>query len=406
MEVAPTLKDESTGRGGRSRLRGALVAGQVALSLVVLVSAGLFLRSLLARQAVDPGFGDAPTGLVSVVLDAQRYDAEARLRFLNRAVREVDSQPGITAVGAIDNLPLNVTSMQTTDVNIDGVDPPPGQLAHFIDYARVDTGYFTAAGIPIVEGRGFRHTDTGDAPDVMIVNQTMARRFWPDRGAVGRIVRDTDGDPARVVGVAGDTKVRTLGEPPRPFVYRPLRQSPATLFTLVARTSGSAEAAMTTTLATVREIDPDIIIWDSKTLDEHLAVMVMPARLGAGALTAFAVLALVLAIIGLYGMVSYAVASRSREVGIRMSLGAEPGRVVRLLMRDGVKLVLIGAAVGLALAILLGRVLRSLLFGVTPLDPATLVGGVLLLLAVAGAAAWAPARRASRVDPARALRAE
>jgi predicted permease len=406
MDVAPTLKDESTGRGGRSRLRGALVAGQVAVSLVVLVSAGLFFRSLLARQNVDPGFGDAPTGLVSVVLDAQRYDAQARLRFLDRAVGEVGNRPGITAVGAIDNLPLNVTSMQQTGVNIDGVDPPPGRLAHSIDYARVDSGYFAAVGIPIVEGRNFRHTDAEHAPEVMIVNRTMARRFWPDRSAVGRIVRDSDGDPVRVVGVAGDTKVRSLGEPPRPFVYRPLRQSPATLFTLVARTTGNAETATATTLAAVREIDPDIIIWESKTLEEHLAVMVMPARLGASALTGFAALALVLAVIGLYGMVSYAVASRSREVGIRMSLGAESGRVVRLLMRDGVKLVLIGAAVGLALAVLLGRVLRSLLFGVTPLDPVTLVGGVLLLLVVAGAAAWVPARRASRVDPARALRTE
>jgi hypothetical protein len=326
----------------------------VAVSLVVLVSAGLFVRSLLARQNVDPGFGAAPTGLVSVVLDAQRYDAQARVRFLDRAIDEVGSRPGITAVGAIDNLPLNVTSMQQSGVNIDGVDPPPGRLAHSVDYARIDTGYLAAVGIPIVDGRNFRRSDSGDAPEVMIVNRTMARRFWPNRSAVGRIVSESDGDPVRVVGVAGNTKVRSLGEPPRPFVYRPLRQSPSTLFTLVARTAGSAEAATATTLATVRKIDPDIIIWESKTLEEHLAVMVMPARLGAGALTGFAVLALVLAIIGLYSMVGYAVASRSREVGIRMSLGAESGRVVCLLMRDGVKLVLIGAAVGLVLAILLG----------------------------------------------------
>lgn len=407
-DVAPTLKDESTGGvPGRHRLRGVLVAGQVAVSLVVLVAAGLFLRSLQARLAVDPGFGQQPAGIVSVGMDTYSYadEAEGRL-FLDRLVEALEAQPDITAAGTIDNLHLNPLSQQNLNFNVDGVDPPPGLEAQSADYARVSPGFFAAVGIPLVQGRNFSSVDTEDAPDVMIVSRALAERFWPGQDPLGQVVRNRDGDPYTIIGVAENAKVRSLGEEPRPFIYRPMSQTYSPYATLVASTRGNARQALQTMVETIRGMNPDIVMVDTKTMAEHLATQLLPARLGAAALAVAAALALVLALIGLYGIVSYAVAARAREVGIRMSLGAEPGQVVRLLMAGGMRLVLVGAVVGLGLAVLLGRVLRTLLFGVTALDPVTFAAVPALFLAVAALATWIPARRASRVDPVRTLRAQ
>ncbi len=405
-DVAPTLKDESTG-GGRPRrvtLRNALVVGQVAASLVLLVVASLFLRSLLARRDIDPGFGDAPAAIVQFGVTAQRYTPEQGRLFVRRALDEVARLPSVEAVGVIDNLHLNLLSTDWTEVQVAGHEPPPGQSGFLVDETQVDPGFFGAAGIRLVAGRNFDdRIDLADAPPVAIVNEAFANQFWPGEDAVGRIVR-TRGRDTRIVGVVETAKVRTLGEPPRPFLYFAYSQQYSTYLTLVARTAGPADRTATEVFRTLRSLDPDLIIVDTKTMERHLGTLLIPFRLGALVIGAVAALALLLATIGLYGVVSYAVASRTREVGIRMSLGADRTRVVSLLMRGGLRLVLVGTVAGVVIAAAGSRLLQGLLFGVPPFDPVTFIAVPLLLSTISVVAAWLPARRASRIDPVRALR--
>jgi ABC-type antimicrobial peptide transport system permease subunit len=288
---------------------------------------------------------------------------------------------------------------------VDGVAPPPGQNSHVIDIAIVDGGFFDAAGVRLLRGRAFEPADDADAPAVIVVNEAFARRFWPGEEAVGRVVRSAAGT-ATVIGVAADAKIRQLGEAPRPFAYLPMSQTETSFVTLVARTRGPAEPVLPGVLDEIRSLDRDIVLFETKTMARHLAAMLLPARLGAIVIGGFALLALTLALVGLYGVVSYAVASRTREVGIRMSFGAEAGAMVRMLTAAGLRLVAVGALVGLVLALAGGQVLSGLLFGVAAVDPVTFIGVPVLFVAVSVVAAYLPARRASRIDPVRALRGE
>jgi predicted permease len=407
-DVAPTLKDESTG-GGKPRrftMRNVLVAGQVAASLFLLISAGLFLRSFRARQSVDPGFAREPTALLSFVVSSERYDEDEGRVFVREYLERLNQLPEVVAAGAIGNFHLTTTSTSTMDLNVEGVEPPPGSRSWGIDQTVVDAGFFEAAGIPLVRGRNFVDTDLPDGIRVAIVNEVFAERFWPGQDPVGKVVRRESGQELEVVGIARSTKVRTLGEPPRPFIYTPYSQRCTAYLTAVIQTRGQPETALRTAFQTLREMDPEMVVMESKTMDQHLGVQLMPARLGALMASVFAIVALALASIGLYGVVSYAVSRRSREMGIRMSLGAAPSTVVRQMVREGMVLVGVGTGLGLALALAGAQILRSLLFGVGALDPTTFVTVPALLLAVTFAAAYVPARRASRVDPVRALKAE
>lgn len=407
-DVISTIKNENTGGGPGRRLtlRNSLVVGQVATTLVLLVMAGLFLRSLQARRLVNPGFGSEPTALVTLGMSSDRYNQEEARLFVRQLEERVLQIPGVQAAGVTGNLHLNSLSTQNIGVNVDGFQPPAGQESFFLDYTRVDPGFFAAAGIPILRGRNFSDaSDREGGPRVAIVNQAMAERFWPGQDPIGRTFR---GDTARytVIGITPTAKIRTLGEAPRPFIYAPLSQNYSYFLTLLARTNGSAERVLAEVVAAARQLDPDLVILESKTMARHLAIMLLPARLAAVVIGAFAALALALALIGVYGVVSYSVARRKREVGIRLSLGATPLEMVRMLMRDGVGLVTIGAAAGLIVALVAAGVLRSVLFGVEPIDPLTFTLGPLTLVAVGAVAAWIPARRSSRVDPARVLKTE
>ena len=407
-DVAPTLKDESTG-GGKPRrftLRNVLVSGQVAASLILLVSAGLFFRSFQAFQAQDPGFGSEPTALLSFVVSAERYNSEEGRIFLRSYLDRLRQAPEVAAAGVISNIHMNTTSTQTMEVNLDGIEPPPGRSGWEIDQAVADPEFFGAAGVPILRGRNFEETDVEGGTGVAIINEVMAERFWPGEDPLGKVLRRESGQELVVVGVARTTKVRTLGEAPRPFIYRPYNQSYTSYLTAVITTRGRPEDALQAGFRILREMDPEMLVIETKTMDEHLGIMLFPARLGTLLTSLFAVVALALATIGLYGIVSYAVARRSREVGIRMSLGAEPGRVVREIVWEGMALALVGALAGMALALVGAQVLRSLLFGVSAFDPVTFGAVPIVLLAIALGAAYLPARRASRVDPVRALKAE
>lgn len=406
--VAPTLRDESPGGGGRRRagLRQALVVGQVAVSMACLVAAGLFVRNLEGTEAIDPGFGDAPAALVSVVVPPDRYDTLSGPVFLRELAGHVRTEAGVEAVGFTSNVHLDQTNTNWTEITVPGVPPPEGRESHRVDFALVDPGFFEAMGIPLVRGRAFDEGDVRGSGQVAIVSEAMARRFWPGEDAVGRTFLDTDGEDVRVVGVAADTKVRTLGEGPRPFLYAPLTQAYSSILTLVARTRGPAEARLETLVRAARRVEPDLQILKTTTLERHLAILLLPARLAVFAFGAFAALALILALTGLYGLVSYSVAGRTREVGIRLSLGAEPGRVVRSLVRSGLVPVGVGCAAGLLLGAGVGLGLRSLLFHVDALDPVTFVLVPAAFLGVATVATWIPARRAARVDPYEALRGD
>jgi macrolide transport system ATP-binding/permease protein len=405
--VIEWIKNENAGGGPRRRasMRNALVVGQVAVSLLLLVTASLFLRSLQSQMHVDPGFGQAPAGMVWFTIPTDRYDSTRSLLLLDEIERKSSAIPGVRAVGVIDNMLLNPLSQQSKRLTIAGYTPPKGQLGFEIDYAVADSGFFDAAGIRIVRGRAFNATDTRESPRVAIINEVMAQRFWPGRSPVGETFR-SDTVTYRIIGVSRNTKVRSLGEEPKPFIFGNVRQAPSGNLMLVARSDGDADRTTVRLLDALRESAPDLLLIQAKTLERHIAAMVLPARLGAIAFTLFAALALALAILGVYGVVSYAVARRTREVGIRIAVGAQPSAVVRLLMREGITLVVIGAGIGLVLGLVVSRLLQTLLFGVEPGDPLTFIGAPVVLLAVGAIASLLPARRASRVDPARVLKAE
>jgi putative ABC transport system permease protein len=406
--VIESIKNENAGGGPARRLtmRNALVVGQVAVSLLLLVTASLFLRSLQARMNVDPGFGRSPAGMVWFTIPADHYDSTRRQLLLDEIERRTTTLPGVRAVGVIDNMLLNPLSNQSRRINVAGVTPPKGQLAFEIDFASADSGFFDATGVTILRGRGFSATDGPKSPKVAIVNEVMAQRFWPNRNPLGQTFT-MDTTTYRVIGVSRTTKVRSLGEEPRPFIFGAIRQaSGANNVMLLARTDGDAERTTVRMLATLRQTAPDLLFIQAKTLERHLAAMMLPARLGAIAFTLFAGLALALALLGVYGVVSYAVARRTREVGIRLAIGAQPTAVVRLLMREGISLVVTGVVLGLVLGVAVSRLLQTLLFGVHPADPLTFIGAPLLLLGVGVLASLLPARRASRIDPARVLKAD
>jgi predicted permease len=377
----------------------------VSVSLALLITAMLFLRSLQARATVDPGFGSAPAGMLWMTIPTDRYDSTKRLLLLSDIERRVARIPGVMSVGAIDNMLLNPLSQQSKRITVPGVPLPKGQTSFDIDYAAADSGLLGSIGLSIIRGRGITAADAPGAPRVAVVNEEMVRRFWPGKDAIGQSFR-TDSVVYQVVGVTRTTKIRTLGEEPRPFIITSLTQEFSPVAMIVARTNGDAERTATQMLATVREIDPTLMVIQAKTMTRHLAAMLLPARLGAMAFTLFAGLALALAVLGVYGVVSYAVARRTREVGIRLAVGAQPSALVRLLMREGIGLVSAGTVIGLLLGFASARVLRTLLFGVGAGDPLTFIGAPVLLLAVGALAALLPALRASRVDPANVLRAE
>jgi predicted permease len=407
LDLSPTLKDETPGGGGRRGrgLRSLLVVGQMAATIVLLVAASLFMRSLQSRRGMDPGFGHEPAAIVHFNLRGRDNADEGRV-LLREIVERASALPSVRSVGLADNLPLNPLRRWTWDVTVDGVDPPAGRTAHEIDQSIVDPGFFETLGIPIIQGRNFLPSDQPDGQRVAIINEVMAERFWPGENPLGRVFRREGRGEFVVVGVAKSTKVRTLGESPRPCIFIPYSQSFSSWAFLVARTSGPAGDLLPGMVEIIKDEDPRAVLVNTQTMEEHLGAMLLPDRLGSIFLAAFAAVALILATIGLWGVVSYAVASRSQEMGIRMTLGAGPGRIVRIMLGGGMKLVVVGAMLGLVLAFLVSSALHGFLLGVAVLDPVAFLAVPGALLCVALMAAYVPARKAIRADPARTLRQE
>jgi predicted permease len=408
-DVIDTIKNENAGAkpGRRFTMRSGLVVAQTAISLVLLVTAALFLRSFAAQSRVDPGFGSAPTGLIWMAMPTDRYGADRQQPALRDIERRMRALPNVENVGITNNILLNPLNESDRAINVDGFQPPKGERGFPVEYSTADSGFFDAAGIPLLSGRIFNSGDLPTTSPVAVIDDAMARRFWPTGNAVGRTFR-ADMTVYRIIGITRTTKVRSLGEAPQSFFFLAFAQSPSPDFHLLAKARPGTDAAQTTTrmMSALRAIDPAFMIIQAKTMQQHLAAMVLPAQLGAVAFALFAGLALALAMIGIYGIVRYAVARRSREVAIRLAVGASPDGVVRLLMREGLTLVGGGAAIGIVLGLLASRALQSLLYGVPAIDPIAFIAASATLIAVGALAAFLPARRASRVDPASALRAE
>ncbi len=391
----------------RSRLRSALVVAQVALTLVLLGGAGLFLRALVRAQTLSPGFHVDHVAMASLDLPLSGYRTLEGLEFAGRVAERLAQQPGIEAVALADHMPLGL-GFNTRGYAVEGEPVREGSLLE-VGAQSVGPGYFQALGIPLRRGRDVASTDRAGAPEVVVVNEAFATLHWPGREAVGQRISwsgDGSGPWVTVVGVAANSSTRSLSESPRPFVYLPLAQNDDGQVTLIARGGGDPEALARRIVETARALDPDLLVFDAKSMARHLGVALLPVRLASGVFGALGLLALFLAAFGLFGLVAYAVSQRTREIGLRMVFGATREDIQKLMMGEGVRLAALGLALGLAAVLALGQLVRGFLHGVPPTDPLAL-GGVVALLGLAALfATWLPARRATRIEPVVALRSE
>jgi macrolide transport system ATP-binding/permease protein len=388
--------------GGASRLRRSLVVAQVAISLALLIGAGLVVRSLQNARNLDPGFNPEHQLVGSLELGMQQYEEPKGRQFMRSLRERLRNLPGVQAVGFSDGIPLNLSSSQTS-VRPEGYVAQPGTDDPSIDYCTVDSGYFEAMGVPILQGRGFSETDKETSGPVMVINETFARRFWPGEDPLGKHVRKSGKDHL-VIGIAKNGKYFTLGEEPKSFLYLPLEQNYRASFYLHVRTYVDPAGFLETVRKEVGALDDKLPLSGLQTMQGAMGFALLPARLAAGVVSAFAFLALFLAAIGLYGVISYTVSQSVRDIGIRMALGAERNDVLRLVLHGGMTLTLLGLGIGLAFGIALTQLMKGLLYGISPMDPLSYSGAVVVLAFIAFLAAYLPARRATRIDPMAALR--
>jgi predicted permease len=390
------------GRGRRtSRTTAVLVVAQTALALVLLLSGGVFLRSLRAATAIAPGFDAGHVLLARVSPDLLGWDRTATEAFAVRVAERMAAEPGVASVSWADVLPLGASD-QSTRVAVPGRDPASEEPMS-LGFARIGPGYFVTMGIRLVRGRGVEAADDENAEGVVVVNQTMAERLWPGLDPVGRYV-ETQGRLRRVVGVAADAKYGALDEAPTPFFYMALAQDFRAGITLLVRTGGEPSAWASTLRSTIREVAPTVPLRELGTLEGHLGTALFTSRLAAGGLGVFAILGVALAVLGIYGVVAHTVSRETREIGIRVALGAEPTGVSGMVLVRSGRLALVGVAVGLVLAALVVTAVRSLLYTPHAVDPVAFVTLPPVLLVAALLASWIPARRAARIDPAVVLK--
>ncbi len=394
--------------GRRPRLVGALVTAQLAFAVVALVTAGLFARTYDALRRVDTGLR-APARVLVAWTDfgfLGRRDAAAQRDGVARAIEQLRAVPGVRAAAASDFVPLGMRGFDSWTVRVPGYAPAPNEPMN-VPASRVTPAYFDAVGTPVVRGRGFTPADAPGAPRVVVVSEAFARRFLAGRDPVGAAV-SFGGDTATIVGVARDAHYRDddLTIRPRPFLYEAYAQRPVAGVAFVVRTDGDPLARVPVLRRAVAAADAALPLTAPVTLEEWSSGATLLPRIMSTVLGALGVCALGLAAVGVFGVVAYAAAQRRREVGVRVALGATTGDVIRVFVGDGVRLAALGLAAGAVLAAGAAGLVRSQLYGVSPADPVAFGGAALVLLAAALAASWLPARRAARVDPVEALRAE
>jgi predicted permease len=402
-DVVSTLKEDALGAGRKARLRSVLVVLQVALSFVLLITAGLTVRSLRHTERLGPGFDPSRAVTLSVDLGLQGYDEQKGQVFYRQLSQHVRALPGVQAAGLIRSLPLGLEA-STTGVYPDGRPEPQAQDMPSAFYENISPGYFAAMGIPLLAGRDFADTDTAKSAAVAIVNETLAQKFWPGENPIGKRLHSGNTSVLEVIGLAKNGKYQSLGEIPGLTIYYPLQQVYASNAALVVRTGVDANAAIATVRGEVRNLDPTLPVYEAKTLREHMRLALFPLHVGAVAVGSFAFLAMILAAIGMYGVMAYSVAQRTQEIGIRMALGARASDVWKMVLRQGIILTAVGMLCGLLFALGLSKIVASLLYGVSATDPLTFLLISVLLAAVALLASFLPARRATKVDPVTAIR--
>ena len=410
-DLAFTLKAGTSGAGRRSRLWGqnGLVAGQVALS-VILLTVTVFLARSFEDELRRPGFRTTRILLSNYEPRLARYDASQTRTFYRLLKERAQALPGVTSVGMTSVMPLNQDNRDSTAIVPEGLAVPPGTESFTVLSSRIDEGYLTTMGIPVLRGRGIELADTDDAPRVVLVNQAMAARYWPGQAAVGKRIRlqDRDGRPwAEVVGVTADTKYNFIGEAPTPYMYLSQQQDPGPRATLVIASRGDSAALAAPLRNVVREMDPGMPISGVRTMEEFYygnAVGIVDTMI---AITAgMGLLGLILAMVGLYGLVAYVVARQTREIGIRMAVGAQRGSVLRMILSHGCVRAAWGVAFGITGCAAAGRLLKAVFPNLGEIDLVTYVAVVSMLVVVTLFASYIPARRAARINPLLALRLE
>jgi putative ABC transport system permease protein len=405
------LREGERGSTGSAWIRGGLIVSEIALAVVLLVGAGLLIRSFLLLQRVDPGF-DPERVLTFRVQVPDRYRPAERVAFFEQGAAELGAIPGVRSAAAINMLPVAGRGIGAW-LNVVGRPPADGSNPNAVPYRVVTPGYFETAGLRLIRGRLLSDSDSRDRSPAVVIDEALARRQWPGQDPIGReIILGALPDNALIprspiVGVVSDVKQLGLDSDPPGMVYVPHRLMPFwPTFAFMLRTSVEPASVMPAARARIRALDPTLPISAVRTAEEVIAQSMVPARSSMVLLACFAGLALAMAAVGVYGVLSNAVSRRQREMGIRLALGAEPRQLRGLMLGEGLRQASIGVAIGLAGAVVLTRLMQALLFEVTPTDPLTFAGVAVLLLTVAALACYIPARRATKVDPVAIMRAE
>jgi predicted permease len=416
VDLSASLKEASLqlGPGGRGRLRSALAASEVSITLVLLIGAALTLESFAGLMRVRPGFDPRNLLTFRVTLPEKKYDTPAkRAAYFREAVSRISALPGVERVGLVSFLPLE--GGPDTLFSIEGASSQQSSEILGAVYRVITPGYFETMRIPVLRGRAFSDSDNSGSQPVVVINQTMAKKYWPNQDAIGQSIwvgkpmGPANAEPAarEIIGIVRDIHEMTLAEPPVPTMYMPYAQRPQddeAFFVL--RTLQTPLASLPDVRSAMRGVDANLPLAEIRTMEQVLSASLTDWRFDAILLGAFGSLALIISTIGIYGVISYSVAQRTHEMGVRMALGAARRDVVKLVVGQGLRLAVAGIAIGLVGAWALTRFLASLLFGVKPTDPLTFVGVCLILAVVAVLASYLPARRATRVDPMVALRYE
>ena len=394
------------GRKRRFRPRDGLIVLQVAVSTLLLAGGGLFLRAMLAAQQTDPGFDTAVVAVANLDANLAGYqDEDSGRRFWEQYAQRLEIAAGARSVALTSRIPFGILGHTQLGVSLPETRGEEGLPQLKVEMSIVSPDYWHTLGIPVLGGRPFRSQDDASAPSVAVVSVAMARELWGEASAIGRSLEVHGQGIVEVVGVVADVKMRRLREAPRPLLYLPFGQHYEPWMALAVRTDDPA--SMKETLRRELEIlDPKAPLFENKTMEEHLGLTLFPARVASSLLLATGFVALLLASCGLYGVIAFAIVRRTREVGIRAALGASRSRLIAMVVGEALRLVGAGLAVGLVMTGLASRPLRSLLFGLSPADPATFLAVVLILGTVTTLASYLPARRAARVDIVAALKAD
>jgi putative ABC transport system permease protein len=417
VEASNPDLNESLKEGGKNpsqgvsnaRIRSLLMVSEVSMALILMICAGLMIKSFLRLQQVNAGFNPERILTLELALPGSKYrEQHQALSFYNEVVRRVESLPGVQAVATVSTVPLGA-SVGVLNLEIEGRPQPSSDHVIGAESQVVSPSYFRAMSIPLLKGRLFADQDVEDAPGVIVINDEMAARYWPNEEAIGKRISLEDaktGPFLTVIGVVGNVHQVSLDSKPYPQMYQAYSQNPAWGAALVVRTASDPISMISSVRAQVSSVDTDQPLYNVRTMEQVLSESVSRQRFNTLLISLFTVVALALAAVGIYGVISYSVSHRSHEIGIRMALGAQQRDILKMIIEYGLKLALAGVAIGLVAAFVLTRVMTSLLYGVSAIDPLTFATGTMILIGVALLGCYIPARRATKVDPMTALRYE